>query len=262
MTTLVMKFGGKSLKTPKHVDRVVEIIISKIKAYCNLTVITSAMGNTTDNLIRLAYQVSPSPGLRELDMLISVGERISMSLLAMALQKKGIQAISLTGSQSGIHTCDNHSNARIIHVDPKRIKQYQKKIQVVIVAGFQGVSLKKEITTLGRGGSDTSAVAMALALGAKKVEFYKDVEGVYRKDPKKGKTTQIYSTLNYKEALCLAKNEHFVLHPRAISLASQNRMPLHVLSFKRTKSSVSGTLIFEENKAICNDLTYESHSNT
>lgn len=261
MTTLVMKFGGKSLKTPKHIDRVVEIIISKLEAYSHITVVTSAMGNMTDKLIKLAYQVSPNPSLRELDMLVSVGERISMSLLAMALQKKGIQAISLTGSQSGIHTCGKHSNARIIHVNPMRIKDHQKEVKVVIVAGFQGVSLKKEITTLGRGGSDTSAVAMGLALKAKKVEFYKDVAGVHRQDPKKGKKTQIYTTLSYEAALNLAESGHFVLHQRAIVLALKNKMPLHVLPFERKKSSLSGTLIFEENKTICNDLTYESHSN-
>lgn len=261
MTTLVMKFGGKSLQTPKHIERVVEIIRSKLTYYSSIIVVVSAMGNMTDELLKLAYRVNETPPLREQDMLLSVGERISMSLLAMALHKRGVRTISLTGSQSGIYTCGRHSDARIIDVNPERIKNHQKEVEVIIVAGFQGVSLKKEITTLGRGGSDTSAVAMGIALRGEIVEFYKDVAGVHHKDPKIGKRTKIYRKLGYEEALRLAKDNHFVLHPRAISLALNNKMPLHVLPFERTKSSSSGTLILSENKTMCNDLTYESHSN-
>lgn len=162
-------------------------------------------------------------------MLISVGERISMSLLAMALEERGVPAISLTGSQSGIITCSHHNDALIEEVRPVRIYQHLSEGKVVIVAGFQGVSREKEVTTLGRGGSDTSAVALAVALHAEKVEFYKDVKGVYAQDPKKSPQAELYQELSFEQALALGDS---VIHKRSILLASKNGLPLHVLSYK------------------------------
>jgi len=182
MNAIVLKFGGASLSTPKKMLKVADIIIERKKELKNIVVIVSAMGDTTDKLLKLARKIHTDPPKREQDMLISVGERISMSLLSMALQKKGINSISFTGSQSGIITCDNHFDAKIIDVKPFRIIDELKNNKIVIVAGFQGISQKKEITTLGRGGSDTSAVAIASAIEAESVDFYKDVMGIYNKD--------------------------------------------------------------------------------
>ena len=175
MKTLVMKFGGAAVATPQHFSKIADIILQRLKEYNRIAVVVSAMGDTTNQLISLATQVNDTPPRREYDMLVSVGERISISLLAMALAAKKHSAVSFTGSQSGIITCSNHSEARIVDVKPHRLLPVLDSGSVVIVAGFQGVSKQGEITTLGRGGSDTSAVALAIALGAIKVEFYKDV---------------------------------------------------------------------------------------
>jgi len=250
LSTLIMKFGGASLETPAHFREAADTIVERLSSYSRLVVVVSAMGKMTDRLMELAHEVSETPPKREQDMLISVGERISMSLLAMALKERGQEAISLTGSQSGIITCNKHSEAQIIDLRPERIINHLNQGQVVIVAGFQGVSLEKEITTLGRGGSDTSAVALGVALGADKVEFYKDVLGVYAEDPRENEKAELYSHLSYDEALALAKQGF--LHARAILLASKNRLPLHVLTFKKgQKNSFPGTWIgpkYENNR--------------
>ncbi len=227
METVVMKFGGAALKTPKHFADVAEIIAEKKG---RIIVVVSAMGNETDGLLGLAHKVAKNPARREMDMLISVGERVSMALLAMALEERGVPAISLTGSQSGIITCSRHNDALIKDVRPIRIKKHLNEEKVVIVAGFQGVSEEKEITTLGRGGSDTTAVALAAALYAEKVEFYKDVLGVYSKDPKINPDATLFSELSFEKALTFPE---FALHKRAILLASKNGLPLHVKSFKK-----------------------------
>jgi len=192
----------------------------------------------------LAKQVNPDPPRREYDMLVSVGERISISLLAMALAAKNHQAISFTGSQSGIITCDKHSNARIVEVRPHRLIPILDSGSVVIVAGFQGVSRKGEITTLGRGGSDTSAVALGIALGASKVEFYKDVPGIFSEDPKVTPQAPFLPNLSYEEALAIIHQGAKVLQARSIELAQKNVMPLHVLSFMHTDGiHATGTLV-------------------
>ena len=202
------------------------------------------MGNVTDELTSLVHQVAKNPSKREMDMLLSVGERISMSLLAMALEERNIPAISLTGSQSGIITCNRHNEAFIQDVRPIRIQKHLDEGKVVIVAGFQGVSSEKEITTLGRGGSDTSAVALAAALHAEKVEFYKDVEGIYSKDPKKDPKATLISELSFKQAL---RFPEFVLHKRATLLASKNGLPLHIKSFKKEdRERFPGTWIYAD----------------
>ena len=180
-----MKFGGASVATTASFAHIADLILEKKRVYRRVVVVVSAMGNTTDQLITLAKEVNVNPPKREYDMLVSVGERISISLLAMALAAKNHQAYSFTGSQSGIITCGRHTDARIIDVRPHRLIPVLESGSVAIVAGFQGVSMNGEITTLGRGGSDTSAVALGIALGAEKVLFFKDVGGVFEKDPKR-----------------------------------------------------------------------------
>lgn len=245
MKTLVMKFGGAAVATPQHFSRIADIIIQRRCDYPRLAVVISAMGNTTDQLIALAHAVNPSPPKREYDMLISVGERVSISLLAMALEAKGLhQAISFTGSQSGIITCQQHSEARIVDVRPRRLLEALDVGAVAIVAGFQGVSVQGEITTLGRGGSDTSAVALAAALGADKVEFFKDVDGLYPEDPKLHSKGEILPELTYEEALQIINKGADVLQARSVALAQRNGIILHVRSFINFIPNIhSGTLV-------------------
>ena len=228
---LVMKFGGASVANAKHFLKIADIILERSEKHPEMVVVVSAMGNTTDQLLALAKEVHPDPPRREVDMLISVGERISIALLAMALSLKGKEAVSFTGSQSGIITCDHHTEAQIIDVRPHRLLPVLSRGQIAIVAGFQGVSAKGEITTLGRGGSDTTAVALAVALGAFEVEFYKDVPGIFTADPKKNPTAEPLASLSYGEALQIAKQGAKVLHPRSIALAEKNGVRLSVLSF-------------------------------
>lgn len=258
-----MKFGGASVAHPENFDKVSDIIENKSKSYDHIVVVVSAMGDTTNNLIELAHKVHEQPPKRELDMLISVGERISISLLAMALSKRGVGAISFTGSQSGIITSEDHSEAKIIDVKPKRILSELEKKKVVIVAGFQGVSSLGEITTLGRGGSDTTAVALGVALEAEKVEFYKDVLGVYTEDPKKNSQAVLYSSLGFDEALDIMKAGAKVLHARAVALAKVNCLPLHVVSFNKVEEGgLGGTLIGSlENRSLLYKKIYEKGLN-
>ncbi len=230
-STLVLKFGGASVSAPEQFSHIADLIIQKKRNYQHIIVVVSAMGQTTNQLIDLACQVNPSPPQREYDMLISVGERISMSLLAMALCRKDCPAVSFTGSQSGIVTSSEHSNAQIIDVRPFRLIESLNEGKIVIVAGFQGVSVKKEITTLGRSGSDITAVALAIALNAHCVEFYKDVGGIFAQDPKLIPDAHHFPKLSYEEALQVVNQCGNVLHPRSIELAAKNKLPLHVRSF-------------------------------
>ena len=244
MKTLVMKFGGASVATSSHFAMIAKKIIEAKKSYQNIVVVVSAMANETEALIKLAHEVNPSPPRREMDMLVSVGERISISLLAMALDVQGEKAISFTGSQSGIITCGRHFDARIVEVKPRRVLENLEKGLIVIVAGFQGVSRAGEITTLGRGGSDTTAVALAIALNADKVLFFKDVAGIYDHDPKVDPQARFYSSLTYSDALEIVLKGAKVLHPRSIALAKKNHMPLHVCSFNDVEESCKqGTMI-------------------
>lgn len=250
MSTLVMKFGGAAVATPHQFARIADIILQRRQEHARIAVVVSAMGDTTNQLISLAKEVNPNPPRREYDMLVSVGERISISLLAMALAAKDLQAISFTGSQSGIITCGNHSDARIVDVRPARLLPVLDAGSVVIVAGFQGVSRLGEITTLGRGGSDTSAVALAVALKAVKVEFFKDVPGIFACDPKCNPLAQLFPELSYADALCIIQKGAKVLQSRSVDLASKNNMPLHVMSFADFHPGErSGTLIYS---ADCN----------
>jgi aspartate kinase len=258
-STLIMKFGGASVATPEQFAQIADIVIGRAALYKKIVVVVSAMGNTTDQLHTLAKKVHPEPPTRELDMLISVGERISISLLAMALAAKGKEAISFTGSQSGIVTCNHHSEARITTVKPARLLPHLEQGKIVIVAGFQGVSQNGEITTLGRGGSDTTAVALGVALKADKVEFYKDVPGIFAEDPKKNPLSEYFPELTYEQALEIMQKGAKVLHPRAILLALKNRLPLHVISFYDPEQKASeGTVVRgEEQRGVSLTPLYE-----
>jgi len=244
---LVVKFGGAAFTKAADFSAIAELII-KLQARCpRIAVVVSAMANMTDHLLSLAMEVNPLPPKREQDMLVSVGERISMALLAMALAAKGVKAVSFTGSQSGIITSTEHSDAKIIDVKPARILQELTKGHIVIVAGFQGVSQSKEITTLGRGGSDTTAVALGIALEASQVIFYKDVLGIYLHDPKKNVETTPISHLQYNEALAIVQGGAKILHKRSLLLAKKNQIPLLVTCFhEQATQGFSGTLIRED----------------
>jgi aspartate kinase len=231
MNSLIMKFGGAAVASPDKFGAIADLIVARKKKFERIVVVVSAMGDTTNQLLSLARQVHPSPPTREQDMLVSVGERISMSLLAMALDLKGLEGVSLTGSQAGIITTAEHTEAKIIEVRPHRIVKYLDAGKIVIVAGFQGVSSTGEITTLGRGGSDTTAVALGVALKACRVEFYKDVAGIYAQDPKIHPRAALYTTLSFEEALDLTQKGAKVLHHRSVALASKNGLQLHVLPF-------------------------------
>jgi len=251
-TTIVLKFGGASLATPTHIKEVATLIQRKRMEGSRIVVVTSAMGKTTDNLLELAHDVSDNPVKRELDMLVSVGERVSMSLLAMALYDLGIEARSFTGSQAGIITSERHQDAQILDVKPRRLEAELAKGCVVIVAGFQGVS-GGEITTLGRSGSDTSAVALGIALGATRVEFYKDVSGVFCSDPKRNPSAVLHNTLTFDRALSLA-NGDFVLQKRALLLAKKNGMKLVVKGFDQ---GGAGTEISDQSLPKKSGIEYE-----
>lgn len=229
-TTIVMKFGGASVARPEQFAEIAERICVKAIAH-RVVVVVSAMGDTTNQLLSLAKAIHPSPPLREQDMLLTAGERVSIALLAMALDLKHKEAISFTGSQSGIITTDVHSEARIIAVRPRRILQELDREKIVIVAGFQGVSRNGEITTLGRGGSDTTAVALGVALSASCVEFYKDVGGIYSEDPKAYPCAYKFDCLTFEQALEIAARGAKVLHPRSIRLAQKNGLPLLLCPF-------------------------------
>jgi aspartate kinase len=256
---LILKFGGASFSKAEDFSSIAEIVIEHLQKNPKIVVVVSAMANMTDQLLELAKQVNPHPTKREQDMLVSVGERISMSLLAMALQAKQIQAVSFTGSQSGIITTSDHSEAKIIDVRPGRILEELNKNTVVIVAGFQGVSLDKEITTLGRGGSDTTAVALGVALEAESVIFYKDVMGMYLSDPKKTYGQAPLAHLKYHEALAIVQGGAKILHKRSLMLAKDNQLPLIVRSFnKKLREEFLGTLIKDEDAFTAKKKVYEA----
>jgi aspartate kinase len=241
MGLVVQKYGGSSVSDAERIKRVAERIVATKKEGHDVCVVVSAMGDTTDELLDLAQQVSPLPPGRELDMLLTAGERISMALLAMAIQSLGLSARSFTGSQAGVITDSSHGRARIIDVTPGRITEAIGKGHIAIVAGFQGVSQDtKDITTLGRGGSDTTAVALAAALGAEVCEIYSDVDGVYSADPRIVPNARHQKTVSYEEMLELAASGAKILHLRCVEYARRYNVPLVVRS---SFSTNPGTLI-------------------
>lgn len=239
---VIQKYGGTSLANPQRIKEVAHRVVEERKSGNDVIVVVSAMGDSTDTLLDLAKQVSARPPKRELDMLLTAGERISMSLLSMAISDLGFQAISFTGSQSGIVTDNFHTRAQILDVRAFRVKQELEKGKIVIVAGFQGVSPDKEVTTLGRGGSDTTCVALAAAFNAEKCEIYKDVDGVYTADPRIVPKARKLESISYDEMIEFAFSGADVLHWRCIDIAKRFGVSVHVRSsFSKEKGTmVSG----------------------
>ena len=242
--TLVLKFGGSSVADPEKLKRVAGRLVAAREAGYRVVGVLSAMGKTTDDLLALAGEISPSPDPRELDMLVSVGERISCALAAMAIVDLGHEAISLTGSQAGIVTDTVHGKAKIVEVRARRIHEALDEGRIVLVAGFQGVSTAYEVTTLGRGGSDTTAVALAAALGADHCEIYTDVRGVFSADPRLVPDARPLEHVSFDEMLEMASSGARVLATRSIEVARSHNVKLHVLS---TFEEGDGTWIEEEN---------------
>ena len=241
MALVVQKYGGSSLESADRIKRVAERIVETRKAGNDVVVVCSAMGDTTDEMLDLSQQVNPNPPERELDMLLTAGERISNALVAMAVEALGVEARSFSGSQAGVITTSAHQNARIIDVTPGRVQEALAEGQVVLVAGFQGVSQDtKDITTLGRGGSDTTAVAVAAAMQADVCEIYTDVDGVYTADPRIVPNAKHLERVTYEEMLELAATGAKVLHLRAVEDARRYGVPLHVRS---SYSPKPGTIV-------------------
>lgn len=243
MSLIVMKFGGSSVGTPERMQRVAQRIIDRQQEGNDIVVVVSAMGDTTDDLIDQSKLLNPNPPAREMDMLLSVGEQISVSLLSMTIHRLGHQAVSFTGWQAGMKTENVHGKAKITDIEPDRVLQALKAGNVAIVAGFQGMSESGEITTLGRGGSDTTAVALAAAINADVCEIYTDVDGVYSTDPRVVKNARKLTHISYDEMLELANLGAAVLHPRAVEYAKHNNVKLVVRS---SFTQNEGTVVKED----------------
>jgi len=242
VSLVVKKFGGSSVANADKVRNVAEIITDEYKAGNSVVVVVSAQGDTTDDFLEKAAEINAKPSKREMDVLLSAGEQISMALLAMAIEKIGCPVVSLTGWQAGVLTNSVYSNARIKKIKTERIKKELDSNRIVIVAGFQGINKYDDITTLGRGGSDTSAVALAAALHADKCEIYTDVDGVYTADPRIVKNAQKLEDISYDEMLELASLGANVLHNRSVELALKYGVELEVKSsFER----IDGTIVKE-----------------
>jgi aspartate kinase len=242
---VVQKYGGSSVANVKRIQRVARRVVSYSKKGYDLVVVVSALGDTTDELIELADKINSNPSEREMDMLLSTGEQISVALLAMAIHKLGSEAISFTGAQVGIITDNSHTRARIIKINADKIKEELKKGKIVIVAGFQGVNLNQDITTLGRGGSDLTAVALAKELAADSCEIYTDVMGIYTTDPRIEPSAKKIKEITYDEMLEMASLGAQVMQPRSIEVAKKFNVRLHVRSSFNNKS---GTMIVKEVK--------------
>ncbi|WP_099221422.1 aspartate kinase [Listeria costaricensis] len=243
MGLVVLKFGGTSVSTIQKIQKTAEQAIREQAAGNHVIVVVSAMGKSTDKLVQMASEITDQPDKREMDMLLSTGEQVTISLLAMALKAQGVPATSFTGWQAGIETEAVHSNARIMDIDTDRIKNHLEKDEIVIVAGFQGITGEGEITTLGRGGSDTTAVALAAALNATKCSICTDVDGVYTTDPRYVPQAVKLTQLTYDEMLELAHLGAGVLHPRSVEYAKNFRIPLEV---RESHGTEIGTMIEEE----------------
>ena len=248
---VVQKFGGTSLATPERIKQVASRVVEEKRAGKDIIVVVSAMGDTTDRLFKLAKVVSSNPPKRELDMLLTAGERISMSLLSMAISEMGYEAISFTGSQSGIVTDTAHTRAKIVDVRAFRVKDELTKGKIVIVAGFQGVSPTKEVTTLGRGGSDTTCVALAAAFDAGRCEIFTDVGGVYTADPRLVPNARKLGAISYDEMLELAFCGAGVLHWRSVDIARRFGVDIHVRS---SFSKECGTVVTAKEKIERTDI--------
>jgi len=253
---VVQKYGGSSLANTGRIQNVARRIVRFKRRGYKMVVVVSALGDTTDGLIELSRDITKYPSEREMDMLVSTGEQVSVSLLAMAIHQLGEEAISFTGAQVGIITDASHTKARIIDVNATKILKELKDDKIVIVAGFQGITLNQDITTLGRGGSDVTAVALAVSLKAKMCEIYTDVDGIYTADPRVVKNARKLNMISYEEMLELASLGAQVMQPRSIEVASKFKMPLHVRSSFNNRK---GTIISEEvkmmEKVVVNGVT-------
>ncbi|MFD1735975.1 aspartate kinase [Bacillus salitolerans] len=243
MAIIVQKFGGTSVGSIERIQNVANRVIETISNGNQVVVVVSAMGKSTDELVNLANQLSKNPSKREMDMLLTTGEQVTISLLSIALQSKGFDAVSLTGWQAGIETEPIHGNARIKAIETENISRLLNEGKIVIVAGFQGITEDREITTLGRGGSDTTAVALAAALKAEKCDIFTDVTGVYTTDPRYVKEARKLHSVSYDEMLELANLGAGVLHPRAVEFAKNYSVALEVRSSMEFEA---GTRIEEE----------------
>jgi aspartate kinase len=243
MALIVQKYGGSSVADAERIENVARRVAKAKDEGNQVVVVVSAMGDTTDDLIKLAYQVAEQPGERELDVLLSTGEIVSSTLLALALESLGCKAVSLTGAQAGIQTDSSYRRARILRVDTKRVVNELEKGNIVIVAGFQGVTQELDITTLGRGGSDTTAVALAASLSAEICQIYTDVEGVYTADPRLVPGARKLKEIGYEEMLELASYGARVMHNRAVELGELYNVPILVAS---SFSDSPGTIICKE----------------
>jgi len=247
MALVVQKFGGSSVANPRLIKRVASRVVAQKKRGDDVVVVVSAIGDTTDDLIQLSRQITRNPSEREMDMLISTGEQVTIALLAMAIHQLGVEAISFTGAQVGILTDSSYTKAKILDINAKRIEEELKKGRVVIVAGFQGMNLNQDITTLGRGGSDLTAVALAKVLQAKLCEIYTDVDGVYTADPRIETRARKLDRVSYDEMLELASLGAQVMQARSMEVAKKYDVPLHIRS---SFSNRPGTMITKEVKAM------------
>jgi aspartate kinase len=240
VSLVVQKYGGTSVGDAERIKRVAARVSARLTTGDSVVVVVSAMGHTTDELIALAGQMTDEPEARELDLLLSTGEIVTSTLLSMALKHAGHPAVALSGAQAGIGTDKRYGRARILKVDPKRVQHELEAGRTVVVAGFQGISEELEITTLGRGASDTTAVALAAALKAERAEIYTDVEGIYTADPRLAPEARKWPEISYEEMLELAAYGATVMHPRAVELGAIQRVPIYVAS---SFSDAPGTLI-------------------
>jgi len=252
LSLIVMKFGGSSVGTPERMQRVAQRIIDRQQEGNKIVVVVSAMGDTTDDLIDQSKTLNPNPTAREMDMLLTVGEQISIALLSMTIQAAGGKAMSFTGWQAGMKTDSVHGKAKIADIQPDRLISALDSGHVAVVAGFQGASEDREITTLGRGGSDTTAVALAAAIGADLCEIYTDVDGVYTTDPRVVKNARKLNEISYDEMLELAHLGAAVLHPRAVEYAKHHNVQLVVRSSftNNVGTSVKEEAVMEQGVAV------------
>ena len=244
MALIVQKFGGTSVRDAERIDNVARIVTSAYKDGNDMIVVVSAQGDTTDDLIAKAAELNHRPSKREMDMLMSAGEQISASLLAMAIERMGFPVVSLLGWQAGYDTTSDYGSARIKKIDTSRVKKELDKRRIVVITGFQGLNRYGDMTTLGRGGSDTSAVAMAAAMHANLCQIYTDVDGVYTADPRKIPGAKKLSCITYDEMLELASLGAQVLHNRSVEMAKKYNIELEVLS---SLTGARGTIVKEEN---------------
>ena len=244
MALIVQKFGGTSVRDAERIDNVADIVTSAYKDGNDVVVVVSAQGDTTDDLTAKAAEVNQRPSKREMDMLLASGEQVSAALLAMAIERMGYPVVSLLGWQAGFNTTSDHGSARIKRIDTSRVKKELDKRRIVVIAGFQGVNRYGDLTTIGRGGSDTSAVAFAAAMHADLCQIYTDVDGVYTADPRKIPGAKKLSCITYDEMLELASLGAQVLHNRSVEMAKKYNIELEVLS---SLTRARGTIVKEEN---------------